>query len=609
MHILSHYKGNSVSALCKYLKTFLSKHINWVASVGHDVLSKKRLAVEDYANDLSEGEIPLDPLGLLCIARNWHIHICVFLKNGIWTTRRDNKLENVSIYLLYTGGFTFFDTCVQLPSRPSILPQSNEENSTSDLEDVLTKSIMDTVGTKDSSFASVDSGTKDTSFATNTADVGTKDTLFASVDSGTKSASSSRGTKGSGHGRKRKKRSSSTGTRPKKRHAYKPRNPNTTASKIHAKAIVNSRKTMQSRQPLLPYSFDDLLSKNRKRVAKPNTLKEEDPILQAFKDNQPEKLAELLKDDCDEKNTNKSSLVSSDEVTTEGGKVQVKEYALKRRKKKQKTSHCSSDGCETTECTQKAMNVHEKENHLDISYTCSVCSATNFSSYESVFKHEQRHYKFIHPCDVCGKLFQFPSQVDKHKAVHDPKKGFICTWRGCKKTLANKDSLNQHVLRHQDLKLKCDQCPPDERTFPTTMSLKQHKQGKHGNGFIALCGSVCKWPDERREHQKECRECRNEKDKKLNKAENPWKPKKRNKIFKNRGVSKKPKKETENENDVNMDSKDSDTHIKSDNEDSETPEKEMDSKDIDTDNKSANQDIENKDNETPQTSHQEGSDE
>ena len=60
---------------------------------------------------------------------------------------------------------------------------------------------------------------------------------------------------------------------------------------------------------------------------------------------------------------------------------------------------------------------------------------------------------------------------------------------------------------------------------------------------------------------------------------------------------------------MNMDSKDSDTHIKSDNDDSETPEKETDSKDIDTDNKSANQDTENKDNQTPQTSHQEGSDE
>ena len=85
---------------------------------------------------------------------------------------------------MYTGGFTFFDTCIQLPLRPSILLQSDEENSTLDLEDVLTKSSMDTVGTKN------------TSFATNTADVGTKDTSFASVDSGTKSASSSRGTKG-----------------------------------------------------------------------------------------------------------------------------------------------------------------------------------------------------------------------------------------------------------------------------------------------------------------------------------------------------------------------------------------------------------------------------
>ena len=552
-----------------------------MASVGHDVLSKKRLAVEDYANDLSEGEIPVDPLGLLCIARNWHIHICVFLKNGIWTTRRDNTLEHVSIFLLYTGGFTFFDTCIQ-PPRPSILPQSDEENSTLDLENLLTN---------ESSIHT--NGTKDTSFASDTAPVSTKDTSFTSVDSGTKFTSSSRGTKRSGHGRKCKQRSSSTGPRPKKRRALR-RIQNKTASIIRSKAIVHSRKTKRSRQPLLSYSLDDLLSKNKKRGAKPITLKEEDPILKAFQENQPEELPELLKADSeDEKKNKKSSLVSSDEVETEAGKVKVKEYALKRRKKKPKTFHCSSDGCDTTQSTRKAMNVHEKENHPDISYTCSVCSATNFSSYESAFKHEQCHYKFIHPCDVCGKLFQFPSQVEKHKAVHDPKKGFICTWRGCKKTLANKDSLNQHVLRHQDLKLKCDKCPEDERTFATTMSLKQHQQGKHGNGFIARCGYICKWPDERREHQKECRECGLEKDKKVNKDENPRKPKKRNKIFKNRGVSRKPKKETENENVVNTDSKDTDTDTdnksdKIDNQNSKTPKKETES--------------ENKD-------HQEGSDE
>ena len=211
---------------------------------------------------------------------------------------------------MYTGGFTFFDTCIQQPLRPSILPQSEEENSTLDLEDMFTKSSIHT------------NGTKDTLFASDTAAVGTKDTSFTSVDSGTKSTSSFRGTNGNGHGHKHRKRSSSTGPRPKKRHALRPRNQNKTANKICSKAIVNSRRTTHSRQPLLPYSLDDLLSKNKKRGAKPNTLKEEDPILKAFQENQPEELPELLKADSeDEKKNKKSSLVSSDEVKTEAGKV------------------------------------------------------------------------------------------------------------------------------------------------------------------------------------------------------------------------------------------------------------------------------------------------
>ena len=48
-----------------------------MASVGHDVLYKKRLAVEDYANDLSEGEIPLDPLGIIVHCQKLaHSHLC-----------------------------------------------------------------------------------------------------------------------------------------------------------------------------------------------------------------------------------------------------------------------------------------------------------------------------------------------------------------------------------------------------------------------------------------------------------------------------------------------------------------------------------------------------
>ena len=97
---------------------FLSSHIEWVAKIGQKVLAKKKLPVEDYVNSLAEGTIPLDQLGLLCVARNWHIHICVFLKLGIWTTRKDNSLEGVSIYLLYAGSTTFFDTVYQEYTPP-----------------------------------------------------------------------------------------------------------------------------------------------------------------------------------------------------------------------------------------------------------------------------------------------------------------------------------------------------------------------------------------------------------------------------------------------------------------------------------------------------------
>ena len=64
------------------------------------VLDKKKLAVEEYVNSLAEGTIPLDQLWLLFVARNWHIGISVILKSGIWTTRRDNSLEGMSIFFI-----------------------------------------------------------------------------------------------------------------------------------------------------------------------------------------------------------------------------------------------------------------------------------------------------------------------------------------------------------------------------------------------------------------------------------------------------------------------------------------------------------------------------
>ena len=435
MHILSHYKGYSVSGLCKHLRTFLNKHINWVGKVGKTVLSKKHIAVEDYANSLSEGEIPVDPLGLLCIARNWHIHIAVFLRKGVWTTRRDNSLYNVRIYLLYTGGFTFFDTCIQRRAlSPIFTPSDYENNGKNNGENVSNKkSTLD-------SDAEQGTGTK----SGDTSSSGTKSGL---ASNGTKSGVGSNGTK-SGVGstrtkqtRRKRKRPSTVRvrrkprkqTKPKPKPKQKPAPPKPKPDNPVPSRVHNTRSSLQ---PLI--SVDNILD-NKHRSAKPDKLSEVDPILDALKDANDKTDLEILLSDDNKKR--KSSCVGEEQLDTNDGVVKVKEYALKKPKKKLKTFHCASEGCETTENTRKAINQHEKETHKDLQYSCECCGATNFSSFDAMFKHTQRHFEFMHSCSVCSKKFQFPSQVEKHMSVHDKAKGFICTWRGCKKVLANKDSL------------------------------------------------------------------------------------------------------------------------------------------------------------------------
>ena len=325
--------------------------------------------------------------------------------------------------------------------------------------------------------------------------------------SGTKSGLASTGTK-SGLGstctkqtcRKRKRTSTvrrkpRKSTKPKPKPKQKPA-PKTPKPRPDSPVPSTAHNTRSSLQPLL--SVDNILD-NKTRSAKPDKLSEKDPILDAFKELNDKMDMDILLSDDNKKR--KSSCVGEEHLDTNDGVVKVKEYALKKPKKKSKTFHCASEGCQTTENTRKAMNKHEKDTHKDMAYSCDCCGATNFSSYDAMFKHTQRHFEFMHSCSVCSKKFQFPSQVEKHMSVHDMSKGFVCTWCGCKKVLANKDSLRQHVLRHQDLKLKCELCTEEkgeeaEHTFPTEMSLKQHQQGKHGNGYIAPCEAVKKWPTE-----------------------------------------------------------------------------------------------------------------
>ena len=79
--------------------------------MGEKILKRKGLHVEDYANDIISGEVPLDELGILIVSRMYHIHIRIILKDCVWYTNSQNSSENCLFHLLYQGGVSFLDSC------------------------------------------------------------------------------------------------------------------------------------------------------------------------------------------------------------------------------------------------------------------------------------------------------------------------------------------------------------------------------------------------------------------------------------------------------------------------------------------------------------------
>ena len=539
LHIFTHYRGRDIVNLMHKLATFCSKHINWVAKVRKKFLDKNGIAVEYFANDLAEGCEPLNPLGLLSLARNWHVHICVFLKNRIWTTRKDNSLTGVVVYLAFTGDNSFVDTVpgTAVKSEKQLMGQDVfnlfSEVSTKKTENILDLSTKDSESTKKSSEVS----TKETENILDLSTKGSKSTKQSSEISTKKRKSTKQTSEVSTKKRKETKPKAKESTKENKG-GTKRKNSSSLSSgskKLRSGSsnpylkprLSSNRSTKRSKRPLLKISLDDLLSKNKKktRTAKPKNLKEKDPILKAFQDiNNKDELEILLAPNDDEKP--KKSTFPKEEIETKEGVMTVETVGCPKREKKVVELKCSVEDCDHTENSKGKLNLHQKQVHPDLTYSCSHCQATNFSSQEAAFKHEQRHFKFMHICTECPKDFQYPNQLKKHMSIHFPIKGYPCTWRGCKKVLSSKDAKNQHVLRHQDAKLKCEHCGNDsEATYTTLMSLKQHVQGSHGNGYIAYCGKVSRWPTERRKHQKECGQCGELRLKKLNKPDNPRNPK------------------------------------------------------------------------------------
>lgn len=73
-------------------------------------------------------------------------------------------------------------------------------------------------------------------------------------------------------------------------------------------------------------------------------------------------------------------------------------------------------------------------------------------------------------CTICGKTFQFKSQLEAHCVTHSDVKPFACAH--CPSKFNRKDSLKDHLDVHSDAKFACDLC---DVVLATKKTLKCHK--------------------------------------------------------------------------------------------------------------------------------------
>ena len=75
-----------------------------------------------------------------------------------------------------------------------------------------------------------------------------------------------------------------------------------------------------------------------------------------------------------------------------------------------------------------------------------------------MLKHQYSHYETMVECEMCGKGFQFKSQLTKHRCVHQLIGDWVCFRPACGKRFKCESELDAHLFNHHSTKIKCDHC-------------------------------------------------------------------------------------------------------------------------------------------------------
>ena len=141
--------------------------------------------------------------------------------------------------------------------------------------------------------------------------------------------------------------------------------------------------------------------------------------------------------------------------------------------------------CDQTFVMQSSFVTHFQATHPNDLLKCDFCALT-FEFSNGLFKHERSHLYMKYKCTVCGRLFQFPYQLNIHNVQHTGLGQHKCSQ--CTKIFGSKCSKVFHERSH-NVSIKCELRPiSSTKVYTSEVALNQHKWGMHGPGWTTTCG-------------------------------------------------------------------------------------------------------------------------
>uniref|UniRef100_A0A8C4ZEC1 PR/SET domain 15 n=1 Tax=Gadus morhua TaxID=8049 RepID=A0A8C4ZEC1_GADMO len=114
---------------------------------------------------------------------------------------------------------------------------------------------------------------------------------------------------------------------------------------------------------------------------------------------------------------------------------------------------------------------HIMEQHKERGYGCAICNR-RFALKATYNAHLVIHreqlpdpavQKYIHPCEICGRIFNSIGNLERHKIIHTGVKSHACNQ--CSKSFARKDMLKEHLRVHDDIRdFLCAECGKGMKT-------------------------------------------------------------------------------------------------------------------------------------------------